>query len=274
MTFSLVRLVFLGTPKRRLTQFSLCSLLTVVALLCIWLGLQVPRAHRQRHSASNIRRLGGQVLYDFQFVAEKHDSDAVSPLPAWLKVLMGNDFFHNVVEVRLIRNLDGPNDKALSYLPGVPRLKRLVVGTQATDDGLAYVGRLNCLESIHIWNAINVNDAGIEHLRRLTRLKSIQLSKARIGDRALRTLGAMPTLERIVVPTNRFTDRGLAQLTRLVHLKELWVGLRDDNGEECELRHILGIEDVYDRDAPPSEISREGVERLKASVPSLTWVSR
>jgi hypothetical protein len=57
------------------------------------------------------------------------------------------------------------------------------------------------------------------------------------------------------------------------HLKELWVGFRDEWGTKASPPdQIVGIEEFSDPDAPPPAITKEGVSRLKAMMPSLRRV--
>jgi hypothetical protein len=48
----LAKLLSMLTPKRRWAQFSLGTMFVVVTVLCVWLGVVVNRAHRQRDSVA------------------------------------------------------------------------------------------------------------------------------------------------------------------------------------------------------------------------------
>jgi hypothetical protein len=228
------------------------------------------RAKQHHQAVTNVERLGGFAYYDYEFAGEELDRFAESPLPRWLLNVAGEDFFHDVVEIRL----DAPGETVVSYLPGLARLKRVVIGRQATDEAMKYVGRLHRLEELHVFDASNLSDAGIEQLRALKRLKSIHLTQSRLGDRSLRTLAMLPKLERIVVIHNRFTDDGLLQLAPLRHLKELWGGFRDERGYYSFPDDLIGVDELYGPDAPLSAITKGGVTRLKAMMPSLEEVYR
>src|SRR5690349_9024205 len=74
--------------KRRWLRYSLRTLLLLVTLFCVWLGIQVDRAHKQQHAVRELRRLGGRVLYDC-----RPDTDREPSGPAWLRKLIGQDYF-------------------------------------------------------------------------------------------------------------------------------------------------------------------------------------
>ena len=105
----LMFLWFLAAVLFRLRfQFSILSLLllvVVVAIPCSWLETEMKRARIQREVVEEISKAGGEVLCDYEFFGGV-DSDlrvvgAVPPEPAWLRHLLGEQFFPNVAEVSL-----------------------------------------------------------------------------------------------------------------------------------------------------------------------------
>src|SRR5262245_10359599 len=91
-------------------RFSLRTMLVLITALCIWLGFQVNAARRQREAVAAILKVGGSVKYDFQMVLNptipsplnvsyKSLKDASPPGPAWLRHLIGDEYFQDVVEV-------------------------------------------------------------------------------------------------------------------------------------------------------------------------------
>src|SRR5258708_4789078 len=86
-------------PRLRWYQYSLRSLLLATTLLCGLLSLfawQVKRAAWQSRCVQAIRDRGGWVDYDYCFVNGKHDPQAKSRIPEWLRRRLGDDFFHRV----------------------------------------------------------------------------------------------------------------------------------------------------------------------------------
>jgi len=50
--------------KSRWFRFSLRTLLLLIAALCVWLGIQVNAARRQKDAVAAILNTGGAVHYD------------------------------------------------------------------------------------------------------------------------------------------------------------------------------------------------------------------
>ena len=88
-------------PKLRWYQFSLRSLLLLFLFCTIpfgWLGVKMQRAREQKQAVEAIKKLGGRVQYDYQRDASGAPiKGAKPPGPAWLRQLLGDDCFTNVV---------------------------------------------------------------------------------------------------------------------------------------------------------------------------------
>src|SRR5437762_7027635 len=92
-------------PRRPWFQFGLRTLLLMVTIASAgfgWLGVKVRQVHRQRAAVEAIRKLGGEVLYDYEVDSKGHRVQSpIPPGPACLRELAGDDFFANVVYVSL-----------------------------------------------------------------------------------------------------------------------------------------------------------------------------
>src|SRR5262245_17761013 len=75
-------------PRRRWLRFSLRALLLIVTVLCIWIGIKVNAARRQRAAMAAMQRAGVMVKFDYQL-----------PAPAWIRQLIGEEYFREVVRV-------------------------------------------------------------------------------------------------------------------------------------------------------------------------------
>ena len=60
--------VTMAGMKSRWFRFSLRTLLLLIAVLCVWLGIQVNAARRQREAVAAIQSAGGSVVYDYEIV--------------------------------------------------------------------------------------------------------------------------------------------------------------------------------------------------------------
>lgn len=148
-------------PRLRWCQFGLRSLFLVMLLACLgmsWIGVKMQRARKQREAVEAILRLGGEVVYDYEVVDGSRGMIQGGPLeqihgaqpssPKWLRSLLGDYFFTDVVRVTLHR----------------PRL---------TDADLQHVkGHLEALTHLQeLWLLdTRMTDAGLEHLKGLTQL--------------------------------------------------------------------------------------------------------
>jgi hypothetical protein len=276
------KLVALLRPKRRWAQFSLGTMFIAVAVICVGLAIKVHRANKQREAAAAVTASGGWVEYDFQFVQGKFDPNATSRLPAWLKPRLA-DVFHHVVQVNLVyddatlprRDNRNESDQVLRHLDGFPRLKRLLLhGGQASDEGMAFVGKLRELEELYMWDATNLSDKGIARLADLTRLKSIHVSNSRITDESLDVFGRMRQLEQLSLQGNHFTDRGLEHLAGLSHLEDLWIGIGDCQVTDAGLVHLEGLSMLTTLELQESKVTDQGVRRLQNKLPKLKRIVR
>lgn len=122
-------------PTRRRFQYSLRTFLVLLTALAVWLGVAVNRAREQREAVEVIKSLGGSLLYDRQFhpgvvmyrgrpVAPTNVDD-MPDAPAWIRQLVGDEFFEKVVAVSFLRNPEIPEDDILESIPCLQRLRVL-----------------------------------------------------------------------------------------------------------------------------------------------------
>ena len=115
--------------KRRWFRFSLRTFLLVVTVLCIWLGIKVNEARRQKEAVDAILKAGGMVHYDYQTLpnipSENHwnigyNANALPTGPPFLRKLFGDDCFRKVILVRFSQT-DIPESilRQLANLPDI-----------------------------------------------------------------------------------------------------------------------------------------------------------
>ncbi len=278
MGISLSKIVATLKPRRRWFQYSLRTLLLLVTALAVWLGFYVHRANKQREAVAAIQRLGGWLRYDYQIVGGKFDPKAESPIPVWLLKALGEVFFHDVVEVNLVYNDDGPrrlenanlSDESLYHLPNLPGVRALLLrDAQATDEGLECVGQLKRLERLLVWDASEVSDFGIRYLRDLKNLRDLHISNSGITDDALRVIGTLYRLEHLSLQGNRFTDRGLKHLRKLSRLKSLSIGAGKTRVTDDGLVHLHALKNLKTLELYGSPITHEGLAKLRSALASI-----
>jgi hypothetical protein len=225
-------------PRRRWYQFRLRTLLVLMVLASIglsWFAVKMRKARRQREAVAAITKCGGMVRFDYGY----RDSATQPPGPAWLRSLLGDDFFTDAIAVwifsdddaealrglpelqELSMDSDAISDAALAYLSGIPRLRELsLVDAQITDSGLANLGKTPLIQRLWLDNTA-LTDAGIEHLGGLTDLRYLSLINMQIGDGGLKQLEGLSRLETLRLSHTQVTDAGLLHLRGLTQLRML-----------------------------------------------------
>ncbi len=254
-------------------QFSIRSLLVmvvVVAVPCSWLAVEIKKARQQEEAANGIPVVGGEVSYDWEVdVAGNPLPNAEPSGPAWLRNLLGRDFFARVIsaDINVPVQRVGPSPYVtvgVEHLDGLPHLRRLNINeTKLTDaeiqhlqgltqlrelnlsyveipeSGLRVIGELTKLQKLAFFDTA-VSDAGFAHLRKLIGLQTLILYKSPITDNGLVNLEAMTDLRDLDLAYTKISDAGLPHLRGLTELQSLNVGGTDvtDDGMK-KLRHAL-----------------------------------
>ena len=158
-------------PRRRM-RVSLRVMMLAILCLAIFLGWQVNKARQQREAVAAVRRHGGWVHYDYQMVDDKPVPGKQPWGPRWLRRALGDEYFQTVVSVNLyFDESDGstpqngdtrPCDDVLAFLATQHGLKSLnMLGSQATDAGLAYLRNATTLERLLLQDESIISDSGV-----------------------------------------------------------------------------------------------------------------
>jgi hypothetical protein len=193
----------------------------LVSIALSWLAVKLERARSQRQAVEAIVQSGGVVWYDYQLNdrGQYYVSRPKPPFPTWMRQLLGDDFFFDVLNV----DAGDFTDKTMTHLAQLSRLKRLgLTDTQVTDAGLAHLEGLTNLEWLSL-SGTQVSDAGMERLRGLGHLRSLDLDYTQITDAGLAHLEGLTSLQQLQLIDTRVTDDGLEHLEGLVNLKELYL---------------------------------------------------
>jgi hypothetical protein len=184
-------------------------MLLLVTVMCVWLGVKVNQARRQKEAVAALKELGAGIRYAHQ---QSEDNprvylvDQELDVPRWLRDLTGDDFFQSVELVEFLRPVSDDDLVHLSALPEIESLSFLYLSSHAGG---------------------NVTDAGMAHLPRPDRLVHFHASDMRIGDEFLKRLGGAARLEDLSLDNTNVTHRGLATLDGLTSLEFLSIADRD-----------------------------------------------
>ena len=229
---------------RRFTQFSLKSMLILMALLSVPLAGYVwlrERARRQAEGVALVESVGGIVTYEY---VDGEYSRTERPLADWQVRWFGKDFFLNVVDVSqwtgqmpLLARYGMPTEadikvepaEAKTFWEGVSRFHRLQELSVYRDWG-AYghpkvtLGKFTDLRDLQIEETELTDEdlAGLDHLDKLQR---VFLEKTHAGDETARRLSRCHSLTRLDLGRTKLTDEGLKLLSACERLE--WLSLED-----------------------------------------------
>lgn len=231
--------------RRNWIQFSLRALLAVTAVLGVWLGIRVNAARRQREAVSHVLNVGGSVSYDYHKVdADKPNMfnfKASPPGPDWLRRVLGDEYFQEVVRISL-------RDKPV------------------TDDDLKELKQFSKLENLDLSNT-RITSAGLSHLVELTNLKCLSLWNTRVDDTGLQHLEHLKNLRQLILDGTQVTDAGIKHLEHLNELHE-WLGLVDTEVTDAGLEHLVAFTKLKHLNLRRTKVTEDGVRKLQESLPT------
>jgi hypothetical protein len=280
-------------PSRRFRfRFGLRTLflaVTLLAVLCAWLGREVARARVQRKVAEEIALAGGSVMYEFRFDAGwRHITG--QPSSGWRKIL-GEDLFSQINGV----SMDRPDDAKLAVLAAplkrLPHLESLNF-TQAralTDRGFANLAKprtlkrlqcyyasgltgaslaslANCTEmEILLFAGARIEDEDLLHLRSMTKLRVLDFGKTPLSDAGLATLADLLELTSLSLSNTSVTDAGLPQLVKLSRLEQLH--LEQTNITDRSIPVLAELKELKVLSIQATRITDAGAATLRAKLP-------
>lgn len=148
----LAKLAHVMVPKRRWMQFSLGTLLLVVAALCVWLAWHVELARRQREAVAELHKLHVAVLYRTPGLRDNGEQE-----PSWLRRVLGAAYREPVTYV------------------GFRHAAKLQDEPQRIGQALALLAELRGLKSLNL-GGLPVIDNDLIRLDSLAELRSLDVS--------------------------------------------------------------------------------------------------
>jgi hypothetical protein len=256
-------------PKRRWFSYSLRTLLVFVTIASAgfgWLGYKMRQAQRQKEAVEAIRKLKGTVEYDYHCDVHYGVTKVPTPPgPAWLRKLLGDDFFANVY---LVSFEQGVNEAQLVHLEGSHQLRVLGLGnSQVTDAGLAHLQRLTRLKNLQTFQCTQVTDAGLVHLQGLSDLEWLELGGAQVTDAGLSRLEGLGHLNTLYLGETKITDAGLIHLQGLSELE--WLDLGGTQVTDAGLAHLQALTKLDYLKLRRTQVTDEGCKELQKALPNL-----
>ena len=157
-----------------------------------------------------IKALDGTVFYDFEMDQNGHIRDLQdhTPGPAWLRNLVGIDYFANVVAVGVV----DPNGVVVGAVAELPGLLNLGLGdATATDAEWKSLDHLRNLRVLGITGSCVV-DSTLGHIKGSTHLRELDLEGAGITDAGVESLIGLTELKRIILVKTKVTAKGVQDL--------------------------------------------------------------
>jgi hypothetical protein len=253
-------------------QFTIRSLLALTfaaSLALSWLVTEINRAKDQKALVGAITELGGRVEYDPEAITSIFQSARPAALALLTKPL-GDDFFADVDYVGLSGSQ--VTDASLKRIDfkRLPQLHRIELGeTELTDAGLAFLEEATQLEVFRVRYYRTFNDAGLTHLKGLTRLQELVLADTQVTDAGLENLKGLTQLQQLHLGGTQVTDAGLAHLRGLTRLQDLTLCFNRITGSG--LTHLKGLTQLQGLCLDATMVNDAGSVNLKAlrQVPSL-----
>lgn len=205
------------------------SLRFFVVVLLILTGAAawiVIKGYRQTLIVRRIKEAGGLVSYYCQVDGDGKPINRAQPRgPAWLRKVIGDDFFDEPYSVHINyrghhRQVPDAAADVLVQIVRLPRLKSLSIeGIRLTTEDLGRIAEMRELRSLYLGER-TLDDYDLEPLRALS-LEWLALPRTRISDKGLRSLIEMHSLRYLDLTRTRVTDRGVLDLGGLQELRML-----------------------------------------------------
>ena len=264
----------MGTIKSVASQWFLPSkvklrfVMGLLALLSIPLAWKSNRIRAQHEAVQAVRRNGGQVYFDYQWVNGQLSSNPKSMVPGWIRALIGDEAFHDVVWVRIGSILQ--DRSVLKRLKCFHKLQILSLNTRRIEDAdLANIEGLSRLKSLDLAGTV-VTDAGLKHLRKLDDLVYLFLNDTAVGDIGMEELGQHRLLQHLDLSRTRVTDRGLHSLGRLDGLRMLVLNETAVTG--VGLKDLLSLGQLVSLSLDETNVSAEEVIEFRQNASASTSV--
>ena len=200
-----------------------------MTVLCVWLGFKVNAARRQKLAVEAILKAGGSVNYTYELRqdAKRFPGPGISmllivrnasiPGPAWLRKLIGDDYFRTAVQVQIALSDEDAAKAAINEIANLPAIRCVALyargrNRKIQDSDLAPLGQLKKLERL-VLRDTQVSGVFLSQLSNPAGMIQLGITGLvhDIDDTAMAQIGKMTNLEVLdLLNCNRVTDAGLA----------------------------------------------------------------
>jgi hypothetical protein len=253
-------------PKLRWYQYRLRTLLLLVTAFAVcmsWFTVKQKQAERQHKIISEITASGIIVVhYDFEVDESWQETNSEPIVPAWLRKLLGDDFFANVVAID-VRDYRGTEAKNFEHISELTSLKFLSLsGAPLSNEEFKdlNLGKLIHLKSFGIHND-ELTDSDLEFLENYSQLEDLSLMDAKLTDEGLKHLSPLKNLRSLCIRFTKIKGTGFAHLKKLTRLRELYIdseSITDKGMEEIADLKTLNVLQICD-----SNITDAGLDCIK-----------
>ena len=271
--------------RRRWFRFSLRTLLVVMTVLCVWLGFKVNATRRQKESVKALLESGNfEVYYDYQCSPVPGqpgdyniDGEALPPGPAWLRKLLGDDFFCNVVGLQYLRQPRGVAESSFAQIGRLPDLRfiylpwaRIATSQNTGADRPINTSDVSILSGLTKLEKVNasytsVDSSWLSSLAGLKQLKVLQLNDTQVDDAGIEQIGNLTSLRLLTLMHTEVSDAALAPIRNLTNLEAL--DLRYTNVSDMGLQNLKGLLKLKDLGLNRSRVTTEGLRELQSALP-------
>jgi hypothetical protein len=160
--------------------------------------------------------------------------------------------------------------------PGKPIVWLVLSGTKVTDVGLEHLKGLTQLQSLNL-RGTKVTDAGLVHLKGLTQLRELDLARSitilpDVTDAGLVHLKGLNQLQTLNLWGTKVSDDGLKHLKGLRQLQML--DLSGTKVSDAGLKHLKGMRQLQTLDLSRTKVTNAGIGKLKKALPNCAISNR
>jgi WD40 repeat protein len=159
----------------------------------------------------------------------------------------------------------GVTDAGLEGIAGLTQLQKLHLPQRITDGGYAHLVGLNNLWELALGDPKGLTDAGLKHLGRLVKLRSLRLIGTGITDAGLANLKGMTGLVVLELPP-QITDAGVAHLQGMPALSS--ISLNDTQITDAALKYLEKVPHLSYVSAKGTKVTDQGIKALQKVFPN------